>query len=60
MFKKINFKALLGMLASFSIAYLTMAGTIQQIIPFSGELNEMGFFILNCMAGVMCLMCIKK
>ena len=47
MSNKINFKALLGMLASFYIAYLTAAGIIQQIIPFSGELNEMGFFIIK-------------
>tara|TARA_B100000768_G_C11081417_1_gene290967 strand:+ start:500 stop:682 length:183 start_codon:yes stop_codon:yes gene_type:complete len=60
MSKKIDYKALLGMVFSFSIAYLTMAGKIQLMIPFSGELNEMGFFILSCMAGVMCLMCIKK
>ena len=48
------------MVASFSIAYLTMTGGIQQIIPFAGELNEMGFFILSCMMGTMCLMLIKK
>ena len=60
MSKKINFKVLLGAIASFTIAYLTMVGTIQQIIPFSGELNEMGFCILNVAMGVMCLMCIKK
>ena len=53
MSKKINFKALLGMLVSFSIAYLTMAGTIQQIISFSGELNEMAFFVLNCVMGIL-------
>ena len=60
MLKSINFKAFLGMVASFSIAYLTMTGGIQQIIPFAGELNEMGFFILSCMMGTMCLILIKK
>lgn len=60
MSNKINYKAFLGMLASFYIAYLTSAGIIQNIIPFSGELNEMAFFVLNCVMGVLCLMCIKK
>tara|TARA_B100000927_G_scaffold290697_1_gene290245 strand:+ start:1229 stop:1411 length:183 start_codon:yes stop_codon:yes gene_type:complete len=60
MYHKINFKALLGMLASFYVAYLTAAGIMQKIIPFSGELNEMAFFILNLFMGSLCLMCIKK
>ena len=60
MYHKINFKALLDMLASFYVAYLTAAGIMQKIIPFSGELNEMAFFILNLFMGSLCLMCIKK
>ena len=60
MYHKINFKALLGMLTAFYIAYLTAAGIMQKIIPFSGELNEMAFFILNLFIGTLCLMCIKK
>ena len=60
MSSKINFKALLGTLASFYVAYLTATGMMQKIIPFSGELNEMGFFILNLIMGGCCLMCIKK
>jgi|TARA_B100001939_G_C16876424_1_gene588860 hypothetical protein len=60
MSSKINFKALLGMLASFYVAYLTAAGIMQQIIPFSDELNEIGFFILNLIIGGCCLILIKK
>ena len=60
MLKSINFKAVLGSATAFTIAYLTMTGSIQQLIPFSGELNEIGFFILSCMMGTMCLMLIKK
>ena len=60
MSNKINFKALLGMLASFYVAYLTAAGIMQQIIPFSDELNEIGVFILNLIIGGCCLILIKK
>ncbi len=36
-----------------TIAALTATGHVAQVIPFAGTLNEMGFFMLSGLMGIM-------
>jgi len=60
MLKKIDFKYLVGAGAAFTIAYGTMAGIVQNYIPFAGVDNEMAFCVCALMLGLICLMGVKK
>jgi|TARA_B100000768_G_scaffold177202_1_gene191041 hypothetical protein len=42
-------------IASLIIAYMTVAGTIDNYISFAGEANAMGFFLMSALLGVGCL-----
>ncbi len=35
------------------ISFLTLSGSVQKLIPFAGEENEMGFFLLAFSMGFM-------
>jgi hypothetical protein len=50
---KLHFKFLLGSVVFLSIAVLTASGHVGKVIPFAGTLNEMGFFVLNGMLGIL-------
>ncbi len=60
MLKSINFKALIGAVVSFLVAYVTAAGIIQNFINFSDPINELAFCVMSLTMGVLSLMCIKK
>ena len=60
MFKKIDFKYLVGAVGALSLSYLTMAGIVQNYIHFAGIDNEMGFAFMALFMGVVCLFGIKK
>ena len=45
------YKALLLTVISFTLAFLTARGTIQNYINFTDALNEIAFFMLAIMAG---------
>ena len=60
MFKKIDFKYLVGAVGALSLSYLTMAGIVQNYIHFAGIDNEMGFAFMALFMGVGCLFGIKK
>ena len=60
MLNQINFKALVGVVASLWVAYITATGTILNYIKFEDPLNEMAFCVLCLMLGIGCLMGIKK
>jgi hypothetical protein len=49
---EINLKPLLLTVGSFTIAFLTMNGTIQNYINFADVINEIAFFGLSTMLGV--------
>jgi hypothetical protein len=36
-----------------TIAALTATGHVAQVIPFAGTLNEMGFFLLSGLTGIL-------
>jgi hypothetical protein len=50
---KSQIKFLAGSLVFFTIAALTASGHVAQVIPFAGTLNEMGFFMLNGLMGIL-------
>ena len=50
---KSQIKFLLGGILFLTIAALTVTGHVAQVIPFAGTLNEMGFFILNGLMGIL-------
>ena len=60
MINKIDFRYLVGAVSAISVGVLTMVGTIQQYIHFSGVANEMGFAVMSLMLGVFMLIGIKK
>jgi hypothetical protein len=49
---KINLTPLLLTGVSFTVAFLTMNGTIQNYITFADVINEIAFFGLSVMLGV--------
>ena len=49
---KINIKYFLLTILSFTIAYTTASGTIQNYIHFAGDLNEMAFCLFALFLGV--------
>ena len=49
MFKQINFKALVGAVASLGVAYITATGAILNYVKFEDPLNEMAFCVLSLM-----------
>jgi hypothetical protein len=49
---KINIKYFLLTILSFTIAYTTASGSIQNYIHFAGELNEMAFCFFALFLGV--------
>mgnify|MGYP003143822597 CR=1 FL=1 len=53
-----NYQSILTAAVGIGVALLTMNGTIQQYITFSGVLNEMGFAIMGlmiCICGLISL-----
>lgn len=60
MFNQVNFKALAGMVAAFTTAYFMGTGEIQNFVQFADPLNEMAFCVLALMAGIGCIMNLKK
>lgn len=60
MLKKIDFKYLVGAIGAFAVGLGTMAGIVQNYIPFAGIDNEMGFCVIAFMFSAMCLFGIKK
>jgi hypothetical protein len=50
---KINPKSLILSIVSFIVAYMTINGTIQSYINFADTINEIGFFIMGLMGGVL-------
>jgi hypothetical protein len=50
---KINPKSLILSIVSFMVAYMTVNGTIQSYINFADAINEIGFFILALLGGVL-------
>lgn len=50
---KSSIKFLLGSLVFLTIAALTATGHVAQVIPFAGTLNELGFFMLNGVMGIL-------
>ena len=50
---KSSIKFLLGSVLFLSIAFLTASGHVGKVIPFAGTLNELGFFVINGMLGIM-------
>ena len=57
---EIKFKLNPGMLVlsmvSFLVAYMTVSGTIQSYINFADVLNEVGFFVMALMLGLLGLL----
>jgi hypothetical protein len=47
-----NYQAILLAVVGIGVALLTMNGTIQNHIHFSGVLNEMGFAFMSFMIGI--------
>lgn len=50
---KQSIKFLAGSLVFLTIAFLTASGHVGQVIPFAGTLNELGFFVLNGVLGIL-------
>jgi hypothetical protein len=50
---KLNFGHFVLSVISFIIAYMTITGTIQNYIKFASVLNEIGFFVISSMLGVL-------
>ena len=47
-----NYQSILAAAVGMGVALLTMNGTIQQYITFSGVLNEMGFALMGLMLSI--------
>ena len=60
MFKKIDFKYLVGAVGALGLGLLTMAGVTQQHIHFAGVDNEIGFAFMAIFTSVICMFGIKK
>lgn len=60
MFKKIDFKFLIGAIVALSVGFLTMMGVVQKYIHFAGVENEMGFSLLAIFMGIILMIGIKK
>ncbi len=60
MFKKINFKALVGAVVSLGVAYITATGIILNYVKFEDPLNEMAFCVLSLMLTLGCIINLKK
>ena len=56
----IDIKFLIITIVSFGLSYCTMAGIIQQYIPFEGIDNEMAFAAFTAMVGMVGLSGIKR
>ena len=50
-----NYQSILTAAVGMGVALLTMNGTIQQYITFSGVLNEMGFALMGLMLSILSL-----
>ena len=50
---KSTIKLLLGSLVFFTLAVLTLTGHVAQVIPFAGTSNELGFFMVNGVMGIL-------
>ncbi len=53
---KLNPGHLILSVVSFIIAYMTITGTIQSYIHFADVLNEIGFFVMVSMLGLLGLL----
>ena len=51
----LDLKYFIAAIASLIIAYMTVAGTIDNYIHFAGEANAMGFFLMASLLGLGCL-----
>jgi hypothetical protein len=60
MFKKIDFKYLVGAVGALGLGLLTMAGVVQQYVHFAGVANEMGFALMAIFMSIICIFGIKK
>jgi hypothetical protein len=60
MLKRIDFKALVGFIASASIGMFTITGHVQKVIHFADPINEMFFASLSFVMAMGCLAAIKK
>jgi hypothetical protein len=49
---KLNLKPLILTIVSFTVAAMTANGTIQNYIHFADAINEIGFFVISIVAGI--------
>mgnify|MGYP001549947323 FL=1 len=60
MFKKIDFKYLVGAVGALGLGLSTMIGIVQQYVPFGGVDNEMAFAFMAIFMSIICMFGIKK